>query len=361
MCIGWPSGAVQAQDGGLEATPEPPAVALPDLEFYRGQIETVTAAESDFGEQQVIGVRILSGDRVDELVETDFYVPENQTEEHVYQAGDQIVISRVDANGLITYGIVDRYRLNALALVVLVFIISTIVFAGRSGLSALVGLAFSFVMLSQVMIPQIAGGANPVTVGIMGAIAIGVVSIYIAHGFNRRTSVAVAATLITIVFAMGLAWLFVNGAALFGTGSEEAYSLQQFSQLSGVDFKGLLLVGIVIGTIGVLDDVTTSLTATIEQLHKANPDFGFRQLVKRGLTVGREHIASLVNTLVFAYAGAAMPVLLFFTIDPRPSWVILNSQFIVEEIVRAMVGSIALMMAVPITAILASQVYSRFK
>ena len=142
---------------------------------------------------------------------------------------------------------------------------------------------------------------------------------------------------------------------LSGLGTDDAFSLQ-FGQTGNINFKGLLLGGIIIGTLGVLDDITTSLSATIEEIKKANPKYTFWELVKSGLRVGSEHISSLVNTLVLAYAGVSLPLFLFLILNPmqHPLWTILNSEIIVEEIVRTLAGSIGLILAVPITTLLAA-------
>jgi uncharacterized membrane protein len=122
--------------------------------------------------------------------------------------------------------------------------------------------------------------------------------------------------------------------------------------------RGILLAGIIIGTLGVLDDITTAQAAVVEELHLANPSFDAKGLFKRGSSVGREHIISLVNTLVLAYTGASLPLLLLFQVYERPTWLILNSEIIMEEIVRMLIGSIALALAVPLTTYLASWYYA---
>lgn len=336
------------------------ALVQPDITFYKAAIQNITTnPNAALGSERTMDVLILNGDRSGETVQVSYYFPVVSNEEYNYEIGDRIVVTRSAANDTVIYSVVDRYRLPGIIAIIIIFVGLAIVLARKRGVTSLIGLAFSIFMLIKVLVPSIAGGGSPVLIGLSGALAIGIVSIYISHGFNKPTSIAVGGTVITTIIAMATASVFVHFSKLFGTGSEEAYALQQFGTIANLDLRGILLVGIVIGCIGVLDDITTSLTASIVEIKKANTKYTLAQLFASGLAIGREHIASLVNTLVLAYAGASLPLMLIFTLDPRPWWVLLNSQFIAEEIIRALVGSVALMLAVPITAWLAAYVYTR--
>ncbi len=344
----------------IEADSGDPAFAQPDITFYKAEVRTIiTTPNTALGTEREMEALIINGDRSGEIIHVTYYLPVVSSEEYAYEIGDRIVVTRSAANDSVIYSVVDRYRIPGIVLIIGIFVGLAVVLARKRGITSLIGLAFSMFMLIKVLVPSIAGGNNPVLIGLAGALAIGVVSIYISHGFNKPTSIAVGGTIITTVIAMIAATTFVYISKLFGTGSEEAYTLQQFGSIENLDLRGILLVGIVIGCIGVLDDITTSLTASIVEIKKANANYSLSQLFTSGLAIGREHIASLVNTLVLAYAGASLPLMLIFTIDPRPWWVLLNSQFIAEEIIRALVGSVALMLAVPITAWLAAYVYTR--
>ena len=225
---------------------------------------------------------------------------------------------------------------------------------------ALVGLAITIFIIATYVIPQISKGGNPFLISFIGTIAIASTSLFLAHGFKKRTGIAFVSILITIGIAMLLAYTFVSIAHLYGLGSEEAFFLQ--SAPAGLfNLRGLLLGGMIIGVLGVLDDIATAQAAVVHELYLANPSFGFRELYRRGSSVGKEHITSLVNTLVLVYTGASFPLLLLFTIYDTPLWVTANSEIIVEEIVRMLVGSISLIFAVPITTALAAYVFSKNK
>lgn len=214
-------------------------------------------------------------------------------------------------------------------------------------------------MLVGFIIPSIIGGNNPFVMSLLGSGVIASASLYLSHGFSKRTTIALISTLLTLVLAAVLSIIFVEITRLSGAGTEESFFLQ-FGPLEQLNLKGLLLGGIIIGALGVLDDITTAQSAAVEEIHNANPKLSAKDLYKRGLSVGKEHIASLVNTLVLAYAGASFPLLLLFSIeDVEPFWVTLNHEYMVEEIVRTLVGSTALIFAVPITTYLAARAFTK--
>jgi len=263
------------------------------------------------------------------------------------QVGQTIVLFGFRApDGRWEYQITDSYRIDNLLGIAVFFVGLVLVISRWKGLGSLLGLAVSFIVIVEFIVPQILRGTDPLLTSIVGSFGIMVVTLYLAHGFSTRTSVALVSTLIAITAAGGLAVLFTDLAGLTGLGSEEAYDLQ-FTQ-SNINFKGLLPGGIIIGTLGVLDDVTTTQSATVFELAQANDRLGFAKLAASGLRVGSEHIASLVNTLVLAYAGVSLPLFLFFVLNPNnaPIWVILNGQLVAEEIVRTLAGSAGLTLVV---------------
>ena len=219
----------------------------------------------------------------------------------------------------------------------------------------------SVLVILQFIVPQILQGQDPLLVSIAGSLAIMLLTIYLAHGISKRTTVALGATAIALLITGVLSYFFVNITDLTGVGSEDAYLLQ-FGPAS-INLKGLLLGGIIIGALGVLDDITTSQSAAVFEIAKANKKLEFMDLIMRGYVVGKEHIASLVNTLVLAYAGASLSLFIIFVLNPsnQPYWVILNSQIIVEEVIRTLAGSIGLVMAVPIATILAAWAATKWR
>jgi len=304
-----------------------------------------------------IKLLLLNGDHKGKEIKSEI---SSTTEQDNLQIGDIVVVEeiyRVDGNVL--YVISDNYRINPLLIIFGIFVLLLLIFSGLRGITSLAGLIVSILILACFTMPQIVAGQNPLLISIISSFVIAFISIYLSHGFRQRTTIAVISTCITITIAIGLAYVFTSMTKLSGMGSEAAFQLSVWGPLSSIDFRGLLLGGIIIGSLGVLDDVTTAQSATIDELSKANKSLSYQELYKRGTSVGREHITSLVNTLALAYVGASLPLLLIFIANPKPIWAIINSQMISEEIIRTLVGSIALILAVPITTVLAAYWFSK--
>jgi uncharacterized membrane protein len=307
--------------------------------------------------RQRVPITIISGPDKETEMELDFDIRENTPGVARLEVGDKLVVGKSMIAGEEIYYISDVYRLHGLWTMLAIFFVLIFILARWAGVRALLGLMVSFGIIIWFIIPRIMDGQNALVVGFIGTIAIATMSLYIAHDFRSRTSIAFVSTIITIFISLLLAIFFTNMMHLFGLGSEEAFFLQT-SPGTILNLRGILLAGIIIGTLGVLDDITTAQAAVVEELHLANPSFDAKGLFKRGSSVGREHIISLVNTLVLAYTGASLPLLLLFQVYERPTWLILNSEIIMEEIVRMLIGSIALALAVPLTTYLASWYYA---
>lgn len=252
------------------------------------------------------------------------------------------------------YYLVDYDRRSPLVTLAVLFAVFVVALSRWHGLFSLVGVAISFGVLIMFVMPAILEGGNPLAVAIVGAALIMFVNLYLAHGFNARTTTAILGTMGSLALTGLLAVIFVEVGRFTGFGSEEA----SFLQLSAdqVNLEGLLLGGIIIGTLGVLDDVTITQASAVWELRAANPSFVFSDLYRSAIRIGRDHIASTVNTLVLAYAGASLPLLLLFTVSRRPLDDVLNSEVVAEEIVRTLVGSIGLVASVPVTTALAASV-----
>lgn len=308
---------------------------------------------------QVLSVRFLDGRNKQKEVDVEY---QTTSELQRLKVGDTVVLGQLSDprnNNGNPYVVVDVYRLPYVGVLVLVFLLCAVYFGRWRGVTSVVGLAFSVFVLLYFIAPSILAGQNPVVISLLGACIIAVVSVYLAHGFNERTSLAVISTLVTLGLAQGLAYVAIRGVRLFGNGSEEAYLLQAGS-LGAFNLQGLLFGGIIIGCLGILDDVTTGQTAAVNELHRTDSTLAVTQLYKKGMSIGREHIAALINTLVLAYAGAFFPLFLLIVLTShQPLWVTLNSEFLAEEIVRTLVGSIALIVAVPLSTVLAAWYFRR--
>jgi uncharacterized membrane protein len=197
------------------------------------------------------------------------------------------------------------------------------------------------------VLPGLLGDESPTLVSLVGSAAIMFVVLYLAHGFSARTTTALVGTLFGLALASGLGTVAVAAARLIGLTTEETVQLHTFDPT--LNFSDLILAGTVVAGLGILNDVTITQASAVWQLNEVDPALGWRQLYRRGMAVGRDHIASTVYTIVFAYAGAALPLLLLFELYSRPATVSLFSSAVAEEVVRVLVGAIALVLAVPLT------------
>lgn len=330
--------------------------------YYRGQVLSVkdNRIVDEFGDvlRQELIARITSGPEKNLELSLVYEIPGSSYADRALKVGDRVVIVKSEAQEGVEYYITEVNRLWAIYVLIGLFALLAVALAGRRGALAFIGLAVTVAIIAYYLVPNISSGKSPVLVSLMGAILIASSSLFIAHGRNFRTLCAFVGIIITTALALGLSHFAVSLAHLTGFGTEEAFYLQ-FASLGSINIRGLLLGGMIIGALGVLDDVTTAQAAAVYELKLANPKFGVAELYKRGSAIGREHIISLVNTLVLAYTGASFPLLLLFSVSTVPFWVTLNTEFVAEEVVRTLVGSIALILAVPITTALAAAWFSR--
>lgn len=255
-------------------------------------------------------------------------------------------------------GVEERYQLSdtqrgrSLTVLAVLFAVAVIALGRLRGLFALVGLAISSVVLVGWLVPALLEGRPPILTAVVGAGAVMLSVLLLAHGPSVRTAVAIVGTGASLLLTLGLAVVFVEASTLTGLTSEEATFVQAI--FGDLDVRGLLLAGIVIGALGILDDVTVTQVSAVYELRAADPDMPVRDLYRAGLRVGRDHVASLVNTLLLAYAGASLPLLVIFSTSGEGLIGTLTNGVLAEEIVRTFVGSIGLVAAVPLTTALAA-------
>jgi uncharacterized membrane protein len=262
--------------------------------------------------------------------------------------GDVLVLTRdAGVEGAAAYNFYDYERDVPIVVLTVAFAVVTVAVARLRGLAALVGLAFAFFVMLQFLLPGLLGDSSPTLVSLVGSAAIMFVVLYLAHGFSARTTTALVGTLFGLALVAVLGAGSVATARLTGLTSEETVQLQTFDPT--LDFSGLVLAGIAVAGLGVLNDVTITQASAIWQLHEVDPGMTWRELYRRGMAVGRDHIASTVYTIVFAYAGASLPLLMLFEVYAQPWDVVLTSSAMAEEVIRTLVGSIALVLAVPVT------------
>ncbi|MGQ0575243.1 MAG: YibE/F family protein [Pseudonocardia sp.] len=276
-----------------------------------------------------------------------------------FGAGDDVVVewSGADPVDPGAYRIVDFQRGASLLWLAALFAAAVLVLGRWRGLAALAALALTFAVLLLFVLPAIVGGADPLAVAVVGSGLIMFAVLYLTHGPSARTSTAVLGTLLSLGLIGALGAGFSAAAALTGLDDQTGNLIATLG--TGIDARGLLLAGVVIGALGVLDDVTITQTSAVWELRQADPRMGAPALFAAAMRIGRDHVASAVNTLVLAYAGAALPLLLLFTVSGQGLGTVVTSQDVATEIVRTLVGSIGLVASVPITTALAAAVAIR--
>ena len=347
-------GVVVLWPGGGES-PLAPALGAPQ-ELFDAQIVAVERgactgipAEADTGCARA-RAQLLEGPDEGEVIQ----LPElsEAGSAPLLQLNDVVVLGYYpDAGEGFEYSFADRQRRVPLAILTVIFVVAVVVLGRWKGLRAILGLGISLLVLTGFVLPAILEGTSPLAVALVGSAVIAAAALYLAHGVNAWTTTALIGTLISLALVGVLASVFVEAAEFTGLVDEEASFLQVTARQ--VDLPGLLLGGIVIGALGVLDDVTVTQVSAVWELHEAKPDYGRWNLYRAAVRIGRDHIASTVNTLVLAYAGASLPLFLLFTQANQGLLDVVNGEAVAVEVVRTLAGSVGLVASVPLTTALA--------
>jgi uncharacterized membrane protein len=340
-------------------------VALPDaLPSYYGS-ETVRARVTqiidsgtiDLGGQvqpyQVVRVELLEGEYRGLLMEVDYGRRQLRTDDYELRPGEQVLVTigRTPDNVLTAY-FVDFVRVTPLLWLFGLFAAAILLISRWKGLRSLASMLFSLLVIIGYIIPHILAGEDPLFVSILGSILLLAVTLYLTYGWTLKTHAAVLSMVLVLLLTGALAWAFVVFARLNGSGDENSMFLLQ-SLGTQINLRGLLLGGYIIGALGVLDDLVTTQASAVFELNAANPALDSRGLYRSAMRIGQDHVAATVNTLVLAYAGASLPMLLLFSLGRGDYGALVNFAFIAEEIVRTLVGSLGLMAAVPLTTAVA--------
>lgn len=304
---------------------------------------------------QNIRAEILEGDKIGEIVtiENDYLV---------LKKGDKFFLRHtIDGlHGGEMYSVKDKDRSVVMVSFLVLFIAIVLAFSGKQGLRSVLSLASSFIVILYVLVPSLLRGYSPVPTSIVIASIILFLAIFLTHGFNKESVVAFSGTVIAVTLTGILAYFGVVFASLSGFVSDESVYLN-FNTRGTLDFAGLLLGGIMIGVLGVLDDIAITQSVVVSELYGSAPHLSKRDIYKRAIRVGKEHIGALINTLALAYTGASLPLLLLFSNSDSSFASIINQEIFATEIIRTIVGSVGLILTVPITTLLAIYILKEYK
>jgi uncharacterized membrane protein len=340
-------------------------VNLPDVNMSTFGSETARARVTEIIEEgqmdlggtiqryQVARVELLEGEYRGIVMEMDYGRRQVLSSAVYLQPGDRVLVtigSRPD--GVLTVYFADFVRSDSLLWLTAIFVFVILLISRWKGLRSLLSMAFSLLVIIGYIIPHILSGEDPLRVSIIGSVILLGVTLYLTYGWSLKTHAAVMSMIFVLFITGTLATLFVFFTRLTGSGDENALFLLQMLNTQ-INLRGLLLGGMIIGALGVLDDLVTTQASAVFELHRANASLGFRDLFRSAMRIGQDHVAATVNTLVLAYAGAALPMLLMFSLGRGNYGFLVNFEFIAEEIVRTLVGSLGLVTAVPLTTAIA--------
>jgi len=302
---------------------------------------------------QVARVNILEGEYAGIPMQIDYGKRQVRSDEYDLKAGDKIMvsISKTPENVINAY-FVDFIRTTPILWLTIIFAVAIIAISRWKGVGALLSMAFSLYVIIDYIIPHILNGEDPLRVSIIGSAILLGVTLYLTYGWNLKTHSSVISMILVLIITGVLSAVFVAFTKLNGTGDESVMYLVQVMETQ-INLRGLLLGGMIIGALGVLDDLVTTQASAVFELYHANPNFGFRALYNSAMHIGQDHVAATVNTLVLAYAGASLPMLLLFSLARGDYGYLINFSFIAEEVVRTLVGSLGLIAAVPLTTVIA--------
>jgi len=335
------------------APTQPPAV-----ELLRGTIVELLPTTTDATTPDV-RLQITSGPRAGETVDGFLQGPSGSQDLPRYNVGDEVVInaSKEPDGEVITVG--DLYRIPVLAILLGIFAVAVTVVGGWRGVRSLIALALTLVVIIKIVVPLILAGRDPVWVAILAATGVTIATFLLTEGFRTPTLAAAVGTFASLALVAGLALMFDQLARFTQfRGSEDATYLQAVG-LPNIDIGGLLLAGIIFGALGILDDVTLTQAATVSELNEASPSLSRVVLATRAMNVGRSHIAATVNTLFLAYVGASLPLIVLFAAGRQDPLLTASTEVVAVEVVRAVVGSIGIVLAVPLTTAVAAALVDR--
>jgi uncharacterized membrane protein len=332
------------------------ATLIPDTEVFEKAVVLETADQGTStisgtdtsAPSQTLKIKVVTGVDTGKIV--------TFKNDYIQLSPDDIFYVRHQSNkmdGTDYWTVSDPYRLDVLLYLTIAFLILLFVFGGIQGIRGLASLIGSFFLIFYVLIPGLYAGHNAVGVSIGVSALIIIIGSYITHGFNRTTTSAVLGMISTVIVTGFIAYIVVHKAHLSGYNSDESTFLN-LNTHGGIDMVGLLFGGIMIGLLGVLYDISIGQAIAIEELFRAGKHLTRKEVYKRGIRIGREHIGALVNTLAIAYVGASLPLILLIQTSTTGILFILNNEIFSTEIVRILIGSMGLVIAVPITTLLSS-------
>jgi uncharacterized membrane protein len=330
----------------------PDAIPVVGQQADRGTI--VAPLEPDQSGLPRFVVELADGERINAVVQDGSSAMPGLSSREPYEVGDEVVVTRFSGPAAGDFAaITEPWRVPLLALVTAIFAVTVLVVGGLRGMRSLVALALTLTVVIKVVVPLLLRGVDPILLAVGVAAAVTLATLLLTEGATRVTLAATLGVFAALALTAGLAAIFTTAAGFTALQGNESIAFLIPIVGDRIDLGGILLAATVFGALGVLDDVTVTQATTVEQLGRADPTAGRSGVLARAMRVGRSHIAATVNTLVLAYLGASLPLLLLFALSGQPPLVVLNGEVVAVEVIRALVGSIGIVAAVPLTTLVA--------
>lgn len=324
------------------------------------ETEEVEEIEGILSKIQYIQLKITSGKYKGQIFETENHMSDNIAYDIVVQKGDRVVVVIEEyENEYIEVYISDYARQSQIFYLLGLFVLLIILIGKKKGIKAILTLAITIIMVVKILLPLMLKGINPIPISIIISILITVVTILIISGFNNKSIAAIIGTCSGFIIAGIIAYIVGINIRLTGLSAEEATMLMYLPQEIDFDFKSLLFSGIILGALGAIMDVGMSIASSIEEIHNANKNLTKKELFNAGMNVGKDIMGTMTNTLILAYTGSSIPLLLLFMGYETSMIKIMNLDIIATEIVRSLSGSIGLVLTIPLTALIATALIKR--
>ncbi|ABO51221.1 YibE/F family protein [Desulforamulus reducens MI-1] len=314
------------------------------------------------GEEQLVTARVLNGDYKGKQVDFFHVIPDNPGMAVVVKPGDEVVLSlEVEAGKITNAFISDHARDKKLYILAVFFVLLMVAIGGLKGAKSVLALTITGVGIFYILLPMMFKGHSPILLTVLVAAVMTTITMVLVHGFNLKTLAGIIGTTSGVITAGILAMLVGKAAKLTGFSSEEMQMLLYIPQQIKFDYQGLLFAGMIIGALGAVMDVGISIASAVEEVKRVNPALDCRQLIRAGMNVGRDVMGTMANTLILAYTGGALPLILIFMAYDMPFLKIINLDLIATEVVRALTGSIGLVLAIPVTSVAAGLLFTKVK
>ncbi|ADY57145.1 YibE/F family protein [Syntrophobotulus glycolicus DSM 8271] len=318
-----------------------------DLQYSGGEMKII---------YQDIKVHILSGEHKGETVIAQNVIDERMVYNLKLKVGQEVITQIVEDNDgkVVNAYVTEIYRQTYLTYLLILFLFSLVVFGKVKGLKTIVTLAITGLAILKLLLPGILAGYNPIllTVGICAVIT--ALSLFIISGINRKSVAAIIGTTGGVLVAGMIAMIFGSLASLTGLGEQETQMLAFIPRENGFDFEGLLFTAIIIGALGAIMDIAMSISSSLYEIETLKPEITPKELVRAGMNIGGDVMGTMSNTLILAYVGASLPLLLLFMAHAIPFQQFINWDMISSEVVRALAGSIGIILTIPLTTIVAT-------